>query len=317
MNLQDKSQKINELLYDLTAEYVTACLLDERKSNEDIIAVYESSFKRKWSTDIDCAQIESFENGKEALGIHLNRDGIYDSLPEALFHDFSDNPNAAGKDMSMESMHLRSEEKHVRAFFRPFENEIFFQRTQIAFTENEKFKILNSTLLNELIPGFWKIDRRIPSKYVLRLIQFLPFVHRIAGNYELTARCLKNILDEKVNINVVTNENIKQGSSEKSDEIETGRLGKCRLGTNFIPGSNVSGYFGKVVFQIGPLENTHLENFFENGPTFHLLQCFYGYFIPIELDWETKLVIHNPKRGFCLSSEDKQTHVFLGYSTKL
>ncbi len=132
MNLQEKSQQINELLLDLTAEYIAVGLYNEGISKRDILAIFEGDLKRKWSTDLDRAEVESFESGKEALSIFLNRTGVYDSLPEALFHRFSDSRNATGEDMAKESMQLKNEEKQIRKFFRPFENEIFLQRAEVA-----------------------------------------------------------------------------------------------------------------------------------------------------------------------------------------
>lgn len=317
MNLQEKSRRINDMLFNLTAEYLVVCLYNENVSKKDILAMFEGDLKRKWSTDVDRAEVESFESGKEALSIYLNRTGIYDSLPEALFHRFSDNRNATGGDMAKESMQLKTEEKQVRKFFRPFESEIFLQRTEVALNENEVFKSLYSDFLSELIPGFWKIDERIPASYVSKLIRFLPFANKIAGNLELTAHCLEKILSEKVNIELKDEEKY-PGDLEKTDpDFSGGRLGMSKLGADLVMGQNPVGFIGRLLLKIGPLKNTDLKVFFVNGPADLLLNCFYGYFIPAELDVEMKLVSNNETRKFSLGSKQATAKSFLGYNTAL
>ena len=317
MNLQEKSRQINDMLFDLTAEYLAVSLYNESISKQDILAMFEGDLKRKWSTDVDRAEVESFESGKDALSIYLNRAGIYDSLPEALFHRFADNRNATGEDMAKESMLLKTEEKQARKFFRPFENEIFLQRTEVALNENEVFKSLYSDLLNELIPGFWNIDEKIPAKYVSKLICFLPFANKIAGNPELTAQCLEKLLSEKVNIELKNEEKHHTESAISVSDFSGGRLGISKLGADLVMGQNPTGFIGRLLFKIGPLTNTDPNDFFVDGPADLLLNCFFGYFIPAELDIEIKLISNKETRKFSLGSEQAAGKSFLGYNTAL
>lgn len=317
MNLQEKSRRINDMLLDLTAEYLAVCLYNESVSKRDILAMFEGDLKRKWSTDVDRAETESFESGKEALSIFLNRAGIYDSLPEALFHHFSDNRNATGEDMARESMLLKNEEKQVRKFFRPFENEIFLQRTEVALNENEIFKSLYSDFLNELISGFWNIDERIPASYVSKLVRFLPFANRIAGNLKLTAQCLEKILSEKVNIELKNEEKYPVDPENTVPDFSCGRLGMSKLGADLVMGQNPTGFIGRLLFKIGPLKNTDPKVFFVNGPADLLLNCFFGYFLPAELDVEMKLVSDKETRKFSLGTKQASAKSFLGYNTAL
>ena len=317
MNLEGKSETINALLYDLRAEYLVSCLLAEGISRDDIMVLFEGALKRKWTTDISHAEVESFENGKEALSIHLNRAGIYDSLPEALFHRFSDNRNATGGEMTKESMKLRLEEKKIRSFFRPFENELFMQNVYLALKETQEWQCLYSDFLNDLIPGFWKIDKKIPSAYVSRLIHFLPFAHQLAGRFDLTAQCLGQILWEDVSIELYYEGDEKNGYRKEGRPLAEGCLGKSKLGTDLIMGQAVSGFVGKLKVRIGPLKETKPKDFFPDGPAALLLRCFYGYFIPVELDVETKLLVKEEQRMFALSRENRPGEAYLSYNTVL
>lgn len=111
MNLKTKSENINQLGLDLRAEYLVSCLVCEGIKPSELLAVFDGDLKRKWTTDIGRSEIETFGKGKTVLSIHLNRAGIYDSLPEALLHETSDSKNATGEEMAKDSMRLKAEEK--------------------------------------------------------------------------------------------------------------------------------------------------------------------------------------------------------------
>ncbi len=322
MNLQKKSAAINTLLYDLKAEFLIALLLSEGMSQKDIMVVFDGVLKRKWSTDINYSEVEEFENGDETFSIHLNRAGIYDALPEALFHRFSDIRNSTGEDMAKESMRLKAEEKHVRLFFRPFENEIFFRNVFVAMKENRKFQDLYSEFLNGLIPGFWRIDEKIPQKYISKLTRLLPFAHQVTGNYSLTARCIEFVLDEQVRIEFRDDEvetARMSGHDTDKNDMKGGCLGAGRLGYDMIAGRTASGYIGRLLIHIGPLKNTDPKDFFKGGPADLTLNCIYSYFIPVELDVETRLKAEKKENFFILTDDAgvESEMSYLGYNTAI
>ncbi|MDD4109752.1 MAG: type VI secretion system baseplate subunit TssG, partial [Prolixibacteraceae bacterium] len=269
---------------------------------------------------ISSTEIENFENGDQALSLHLNRAGIYDALPESLFHTFSENRNATGEDMARESMKLKGEEKDARLFFRPLENEIFFHHVRVSLQENKELYKIYSEFINGLSPGFWRVDKRVQSKYSIRIIKLLPYVHRIMGNYDLTAQCLENVLDEKVSMQIEYDEPEKEEvirAEAAEPVVNYNELGKSKLGFNMVIGHSVSGFVARVTVKIGPLQNTALKEFFPEGKADLALKCFYSYFIPVEFDVETKLVMQKQRNKLVLgcSSEEESEKSFLGFNT--
>ncbi len=320
MNLEEKSRHINDLLTDLRAEYVAFYLQSEGLSQNAIQAIFEGPMKRKWSTDIDRCETESFEDDDEALTLHLNRMGIYDALPEALFHQMPDSRHNSADEMAKDSMRLKQEEKNARLFFRVFENEIFRQRVDIVDGESRSLENIYSGFLDKMIPGFWKIDGAIPEVYASRLLKYLPVVHKISGNYELTALCLESILEEKVVISLSDREPDETTNGEQNEIARTGSLGRLNLGSNMILGNEVSGFIGKIIVEIGPLTKISPLEFFQDGALKELLACFYGYFFPVEFDVEMKLISPGELNNrFILSSETEQSSEIsvLGYSTAI
>jgi hypothetical protein len=317
MNFKGRTEFINTLFDDLKAEYLVAGLPEQQSSPDKILIACDGALRRKWSTDIRYAGMESFENGDETLTIHLNRTGVYDALPEALFHDDSGKRNASGEEMALDSRRLKAEEKQVRLFFRPFEHEFFLQNVRVAIQESRELEQFYYEFLDGLIPGFWKTDQKIPSHYTAKLIKLLPLVHKISGNYELTARCLSEILGEMVHIELMEGQRAEPEDMPRNERSPVFSLGRLKLGDDTVLGHQVAGFFGTLRVKIGPLKNSAVSLFFKDGPADRLLNCFYGYFVPVELDVETMVLPEKTQSRIKLQPEFATGQSFLGYNTIL
>ncbi|MBN1820504.1 MAG: hypothetical protein JW833_07300, partial [Prolixibacteraceae bacterium] len=94
-------------------------------------------------------------------------------------------------------------------------------------------------------------------------------------------------------------------------------LGKIILGDNSILDSSVEGFVGKMVYNIGPINNNNPKLFFNNGTLEHVLNCFYSYFVPMEFDVETNLIFNEEQESFILNNVSGMTNSYLGYGTVL
>jgi hypothetical protein len=310
--IEEISEYVNQLSFDLKAEMLAAVLAEKKIDPSEILAVFNGQFRRNWSRDIERSNVENLETGEEMLCLHLNRDGVYDSLPELLFHKNLETDNQSAAEMAKDSMRLKAEEKESRSFFQPFENEIFFLGVQLAMKENQLFKNIYTEFLTGIIPDFWRVDSNLPEKYIVRLKKLLPLVYRITGDLALTAQCLEFIIKESVKISTAT---------EKADGIQEGEfnhsgiLGQCLLGVDTVFGNMVNGFVNRLIFSIGPIVNPEANEFVKNGTMDRFLDCFYSYFIPFELDVETKYIFDSEQSLFMLDNNTDTQISYLGYNS--
>jgi len=308
----DISDFINQLSVDLKAEALVAALLEGGYELKDFLVSAEGQLQRSWSRDIALTDVVKLETGDRMVSLHLNRDGIYDMLPEAIFHSDQDKDFTSGKEMAKDSMKLRIEEKETRNFFQPFENEIFYQQVRLCAIENQLGRDLFSRMIMGLIPDFWNISEDLPEEYVLRMVRLLPLVHRIAGAVELTSGSLEFILKEKVNITPV---DISAGVDEEDPSWHSAILGSACLGSDSVCGNRVNGYFRKFIIRIGPVQHPRTDELIKNGWMEKFLTCFYGFFIPVEVDTETRYIPGREERCFVLGDKDETKITCLGYNS--
>jgi hypothetical protein len=310
--LDEISQYINQLSFDLKAEMLVAVLSEQRIDLGKILATFDGQLKRTWSSDIAWSAVDRLETDDIMLSLHLNRDGIYDTLPEALFHSNYGNEDQSAKEMARDSIQMRSEEKEIRSFFQPFENEIFLQRVQLAVIENQLFKNLDARFLTAMIPHFWRVDQDLPEKYVDHLRKLLPLVHQITGDLDLTAQCLEFVIKEKVRID---------NSAEDPDDVtqtdfrHSGILNESLLGINTITGNLDNGFVNHLLCSIGPIVHTETSELIKNGTMTRFLDCFYSYFIPFELEVDTEYIFRTEQSLLLLNEDSEANLSYLGYNS--
>jgi len=306
------ANSVNRLLNDIRAEVVAADIIENGLNPADIIVLPDGSFRRNYSRDVNYAEVTKLDNGQQVLGIHITRDGLYDSLPEAVFHDQSSEPLTSGHDMAKLSKKQNMEEKEARLFFLPFETEIFYHRIQLEIEERKLLYRFSENLFDDIYPQFWNLDRTLPGKLVSRLVLILHLTHKILGHIDMTAKCLEAILDEEVKINMTTQRLRKQDQTSTPVKRRAG-LGSEALGENFMCGDYVSDFDPVMEFVIGPLMNSSIEDYLENGPYSRFLSCFYSFFVPIEMEAITVVKASETKQQFVLN--DTSSKVILGYNS--
>lgn len=257
-------------------------------SQEDIIINNQSTFRRSHRRDI--INIGSIDDN--ILNLNLSRNGLYDHLPEGLFHAKDTTKGRVSFPDLRKS--YKKEEKEARHFFSPLENEFFNQKLEIENNERDLFNnFLN--LDDKFLIDFWKIDDTIPKKYLSKLIKLLPFAYKIAGDLELTKKCLEEILDK----------NVKITKKYSPNPVELRNLNKddnC-LGTSFTL-SKKTDYISQPYYnvEIGPIDEENVEDYIKEDGVLKFVNVFYDYFFPIEVQIKTKLNV-SYKNGFLLRED--------------
>lgn len=316
MNEQpQKSKPLSVPVYDLKAEAVVCDLLPAGPGSEHFVAVPAGGFRRRYSKDISGIQNLTLENGQEIVAVKLNRDGLYDTLPEGFFHQDAGKNLAETRRVSRESVRLKAEEKAARRFFLPFEQELFNQGIRL---ETEERRILESTsrnLFDGFPPEFWNIDPETDRKLVSAMARYLHVAYRISGDAGLTGKCLENILGEKIVADFSEMRVVVGAQHDPQKPFEGCMPGKARLGVDMICGDTFSTLTRAMVFTIGPLRHTFVSEYLENGRLSRFLKCFCSYFIPAGIRVVTKIIAGSDDMNFTLSPDGEGA--ILGYKTSI
>lgn len=275
---------------DISAEVIVAELIEQGMDPKQIEINPRGLFKRFYNKDIAGVDFDYDETNDilSRVTIGVNREGIYDSLPQFLFHQPAERKSFKSKEhMKSESSVLREEELHARMFFRPIEQAIYHHRVMLELEERETIRNFTS----DEIKAFWDLPDFLEEEVVLTLLFLLPTATRIVGNPEIVALCLQAIIGQKVEVKV------NNGSSFAPKEIKVEGivqgLGMNNLGVNTVVGSgSFMDLIPSVSIDIGNIPKEHIVDFLPGGKKQVLLEWVKEYFFPVEWDLETNILIN-------------------------
>lgn len=303
--LENILNELKSVFEDIKAEVVVSEILENSNVDFSNLTINNTStFKRPYRRDIIDYKQSLTNIDNYTLNFNLSRNGIYDSLPEGVFHNPSD-PALKSLSYQKKREKQKQEEREARLFFQPIENETFNQYVNI---EKEERALIDrfTDVKNNFLLKFWQVDKSLPKKYLLKLIKLLPSIHKISGNLELTALCLERIIDEKVTLEKVNSPYKVPNNKEEKGE---------NLGVDLVLGVDESIVLHpQINATIGPINEQNIKNFVDDSPTMRFIQVFYEYFIPMEMEVNTQIDYEHNNKGFVLHENEP---TLMGLTTTL
>ncbi|KMQ58919.1 hypothetical protein ACM40_18315 [Chryseobacterium sp. BLS98] len=302
----------NKLQTDFKAEAVAVNLLKYHRAVSNIFIERIGINDRAYLKDIKSISSSYLGFDEEVFTIETYREGIYDYLPEGLFHPPS--LGASRKNVDSVVREIRKQKKveeDARKFFRPFELEVFFTEISSLLKESE-FDISSGTdTLLETVSELWPLIKMLDKQNAYIFIYILPFFHQIRGDKRWFERCMTAFL--QVPVEVTFAPNIIDRIERNDDSM---LLGNSKLGVTYIPsGKHMDGQRNWVV-NIGPIPYTEMKKYISGSPFRNILQALYDYFLPVTVDVEENFITEKEEYSFSLE-DDERNASRLGYSTFL
>lgn len=177
---------------DIRAEIVYNYLENIRKD-----FIFLGSHKRNAYEDILTVSQED-----DAVKIELSRLGLYDILPEALFHpvDRFDNipANEYKERFADEVEQQRIEESNARSFFSIYDKFIFDLSSYVTRLKDEEYS--DNRVLSDIICDTLP-EKYLSNRFVARTIAFTPCCQSMRGNTTLLTLMIRKVLyDEGVKL---------------------------------------------------------------------------------------------------------------------
>ena len=302
----------NKLQTDFKAEAVAVNLLKYHRSVSNIFIDRIGINDRAYLKDIKSISSHYLGFDEEVLSIKTYREGIYDYLPEGIFHPPSLNTSRKNVESVVNEIRKQKRvEEDARKFFMPFELEIFF--TEIgALLKEYDFDLASETdSLLTVFSELWPVVKMLDKKNAYIFIHILPFFHQIRGDKKWFERCMTSFLQVPVEITFAPNV-----IDRIEDEDDSILLGNSRLGVTFIPsGRHMDGERNWVV-NVGPIPYYEMKKYIPGNPFRKVLQALYDYCLPVNVDIEENFVTEKEEYSFMLEDDERNSNR-LGFSTFL
>lgn len=269
-------------LNNFDTDYKAAVLAAELvESGFDINRLFiwpSGSSRRNFSKDVLSVEWHATENGyKELLCIRSSREGLYDMLPEGLFHQPVPYTSTRSTEEIIDQIKRHKlEEKEARKFFLPLEAEINLFRILIELREN---KIDKKNIYDDLIKIFhpgWEIFSLLDQQQSNIFLHMIPFLHGVKGDLEKLENLASLLLQMPVTI-----------STEPTGPQQAGlqsRTGECLLGVDMICGDVFDEGDEALVINVGPVSAQMAMQLFPGERLEKIMRWLVAYFVPAEME---------------------------------
>lgn len=302
---------INTIETNFRAEVVASALIEEGQEPEKILIYRHKGDKKDVSKDIDkLAFCHSGFDMMEYLHIHVNRNGIYESLPEGLFHETSGYGKANTKeDIIRDIKEQREKESLIRRFFQPFEMILDNVLIEAQAYEQKYDKIHFYDNLAGVIKEYWDILRYLSTGQALLFIKAVPVIAEASRDLSLTANIISMILDCSVSVR----------EDRKSDvELEPGdciKLREWKLGINSVLDKGTRNAAPDITVSIGPVDLGQMRLFESNRNNDLILKELLNLTVPFNRNISINYRTIQSETKFRLSGEGHTA--YLGVNTTL
>lgn len=294
---------------DFKFEVVVASLI-EQGCDPELIRIIRSGIARR-AVAKDIERIEEKYNDvdfREYTHIHVNREGIYDILPEGLFHKqihrqrFRDAQSDTEDAVEQIKIH-REQEFFARRFFQVFEQSIDQMLVEVYQTEMRYDRKTTDKEFVELFFQYWSVLKLLEHRQAVAFMYVIPLLSRIRQHLDEVSESLTLILDVPVSIGKI------KLPVKKADSQFESHLGKAGLGENLVLGDTFDDGIDDLKITIGPVSAGRMRGFLETAHEHTILLMLLDIFLPDETFFILNYKIDPEDSIFTLSDEHQSTYL--------
>ena len=305
--------------FDLRLEALLAELLAHGYHFDDFLIRPVGLFARRYRRDIGSVSEEPFERQHHEVirtVLEVHREGLYDALPQQLFHRPGSGPNerpATLREMVEDSQRQRRTEKSTRKFFLPFEQEFFRWRVRFEQEERRYFTSLSAHWYNEALARFWGLHTaQLPPTALTNLLYLLPLATTIVGDLPRTESSFESVLGQPVRLRVI--DPLRHPlPAQGAGPARAGTLGHAALGYDLVLGGDYHETLPALELTLHQLSVTDLEAYLTDDWPARALALLCKYFIAFETDVVLRYELATTEPAFMLG--EGVDAPILGYTT--
>ncbi len=301
----------NEIFTDYKASVFAASLIEDELIDKDKIEIIPlGPGKRAFSKEINTTDFYYANNRRqERLRIEINRESIYDMLPEGLFHQAPRSSIGLDEEAMIEDIKIRREEERLaRLFFSPFDAEINHIKVINELYESKLDKKVDNAHLNKIFEFGWEEFNLLNYKQGLIWMHLLPEIQHKRNDIEFVSKILSLLFEVNIEVfNISTD--IKP--TPLSNDLQV-KLGEGQLGINTIIGSDFMPDNDLYRINIGPASPGTLITFMPGESNRNIMEMALSYLLPIDVDIDFNPMQFSEMQESILDTESESS--YLGYT---
>ncbi|MDB5248594.1 MAG: type secretion system baseplate subunit TssG [Segetibacter sp.] len=308
--------ELNGIGTDFRAEVIAAELIENNTAADRILIVPLGAMHRPQRKDIESIleEVSEYDN-KEYTLIRTHKEGLYDKLPEGLFHSPISHDYSRTEQQVIDSIKRhRVEEREARKFFLPFDAGLYNVRVQIALYENQLDKKFHFNQLVNIFSSHWEIFQYLNVLQANIFLQFLPIIHMIRDDWKVIETLFEQMFMAPAQLRIRDKKN--QKNSDSQGVVFAGGLGQSMLGVDLVTGDATEVGATEMVITFGPLTSQQLKDFIGHMQQERVVKMLCDYLLPAEMDIVMDYDLLASERGLVLTDDrENATSCDIGVTT--
>lgn len=278
------NDKKNKVVTDFKATVVAADRIQNGQDSNTIEIIPLGGNRRAFAKEIENIEEQIAEtSGNKYTRITINKEGLYDMLPEGLFHTLATGTDILDEDIMIEDIQIkRQEEKDARTFFAPFEIEIFHIKTLLELYENRLDMQTSYSEMGNLLAHSWNELKFLNNKQRVIWMHFIPEIQSRKNDLNYCQKLLSLLLNIPITI---SKKNLElETTSNHSDFEASFSLGNIDLGINSVTKNSIKTSSQVIEIKIGPTSQQLIKDYLPNQHKEKIIKMTLDYLLPVDAE---------------------------------
>lgn len=302
---------LQELDLDLRAEILVTDLVSRGFELEDFFVRPVGLFRRRFGKDVAKYEEVIRPDHETIYCLDVNREGLYDALPQSIFHYPASKPKPfkTSAEMVQEVRKRVEEEKNAREFFLVYEAEFFRQRVSVEWHERKLLDTITHDMHDREFLSYWDFPDYFDTRQKGILFYLMPAFHRIRSDFRLMQATYSCVLKDEV---IIRNSGI--GSSPIAHGLSSARIGRSVLSWDSYLGGVSKGIYETIDVRVNLSSVDRIPLYLPGAVHRQVIEYLNYLFMPFNL--EADITIATPVQDWNMQAS---AHQFsrLGFSTTL
>lgn len=316
--MKKKELKINnEIGSDFKAVSRASSLIAQGVNPDELEILPIGGARRAFSKEIEkCYAFISEVSNKQIIRIESNREGLYDMLPEGVFHKLATGTEVLDEDVMIEDIRTkRQEETEARKFFAPFEIELNHLRLQLEIYETRLDMQTSYNEMSNLLIHSWPELQILNSKQRVIWMHFIPEIQYHKNDLNYIEQFLNLLLNIPVNLQL---KRLTRPLTWIDNDIQSkASLGNCSLGISTILTQEIEIDVEVLEIRLGPTYHQLIKSYLPNEENEIIINTVLDYLLPAELDHQIIYDLLPEVKSTFLGQENQESISILGHTTYL
>lgn len=290
---------------DYRAETIAVSLIQQNVDAEQIHIVRDGMARRGVAKDVEkIYEVYSDYDLLDFIYIHINRESIYDMLPQGVFHQPIKRDVGKDKEDILDEIKVhRQEEFFARKFFHLFELIADRTITEAYLFERLYDKKTSCSEFTNLFIQYFPILQMLTLKQSVSFMYIIPILHRIRIHYKNTEQALSSILDLPVKIKKI------KLPAKQTENLFESSLKNNRMGVDMVLGNQFDDGVYDLKLIIGPIPAKVMKDYLETAKGYKVLEALCDIFFPANLFVVKDFKISSEDSIFTLSDDKNETYL--------